>query len=190
MQNTDGKNKRSKLKMFLTLFKVGAFTIGGGYAMIPILQTEFVEKLGWMEKEEFSDIIALAQAAPGAMAINLSVYLGYSLFGFAGALLALLGSSLPSLLIMGAIGLFFEQFKARFSFLERMFQAIKPVVAGVIFAAAVKMIQEVRAAWLECAMVLATIVAVAALGLNPILCIVAGGALGLLCMRERRGQNG
>jgi len=171
--------------MFLSLLKIGAFTIGGGYAMIPIMQTEFVERLQWLEEEEFMDIITLAQAAPGAMVINLSVYLGHMLFGFSGAALALLGSALPSFVIMGVIALFFAQLKERFGIVERMFVAVKPVVAGIIFAAAVRMVDGVGVTWLNCLMLLATIAAVAALGVSPILCIAAGGALGVLLMRER-----
>jgi len=171
--------------MFLSLLKIGAFTIGGGYAMIPIMQAEFVERLRWLEEEEFVDIITLAQAAPGAMAINLSVYLGHMMFGFSGAALALLGSALPSLVIMGVIALFFEQLKERFGIVERMFVAVKPVVAGIIFAAAVRMMDKVGATWLNCLLLLGAVAAVAALGVSPILCIAAGGALGMLLMRER-----
>jgi len=177
--------RKSRGRMFLSLLKIGAFTIGGGYAMIPIMQTEFVERLQWLEEEEFVDIITLAQAAPGAMVINLSVYLGHMLFGFSGAALALLGSALPSLLIMGVIALFFAQLKERFAVVERMFVAVKPVVAGIIFAAAVRMVDGVGVTWFNCLMLLATIAAVAALGISPILCIAAGGALGVLLMRER-----
>ncbi len=185
VQATNQSTPRTRRKMFLTLLKVGSFTIGGGYAMVPIVQTEFVEKLGWLEKEEFLDILALSQAAPGAMVINLSTYIGYSLFGFSGALVALLGSALPSLVIMSVLALVFAQLKAKFDVMERMFSAIKPVVAGIIFAAAVKMVDSVGATWLNCVLTLGAIVAVAALGVNPILCVVAGGVLGMLLMREK-----
>ncbi|MCL2810490.1 MAG: chromate transporter [Clostridia bacterium] len=184
MQETK-RAPKSRGRMFLSLLKIGTFTIGGGYAMIPIMQTEFVQRLGWLEEEEFIDIITLAQAAPGAMVINLSVYLGHMLFGFWGAALALVGSALPSFLIMGVIALFFAQLKERFSIVERMFVAVKPVVAGIIFAAAVRMVDNVGATWLNCLLLLATVAAVAALGVSPILCIAAGGALGILLMRER-----
>ena len=185
MEQTTKCAQKSKGRMFLSLLKIGTFTIGGGYAMIPIMQAEFVERLRWLEEEEFVDIITLAQAVPGAMAINLSVYLGRMLFGFGGAVLALLGSALPSFVIMGVIALFFEQLKERFGIVERMFVAVKPVVAGIIFAAAVRMVNKVEATWLNCLMLLGAIAAVAALGVNLILCIAAGGALGMLLMRER-----
>jgi chromate transporter len=153
--------------------------------MIPIMQVEFVEKLRWLEEEGFVDIITLAQAAPGAMVINLSVYLGHMLFGFPGAAVALLGAALPSFVIMGVIALFFAQLKERFALVERALEGVKPVVAGVIFAAAVRMMDGVGATWLNCLMALGAVTAVAALGVSPILCIAAGGALGMLLMRER-----
>ena len=182
-------HRKSMRTLLLTLLKVGTFTIGGGYAMIPIMQTEFVEKLGWMTEDEFMDIVALAQAVPGAMVINLSIYIGHTLFGFAGAALGLLGSALPSLVIMGLIALFYTQLKERFGIIERMFVAVKPVVAGIIFAAAVRMAENVDATWLNGLMMIGAVVAVAALGISPILCIAAGGALGMLFMRERGKKN-
>jgi len=190
MNDIPAYKKRSRAAMFLTLLKVGAFTIGGGYAMIPIMQTEFVEKMKWMDEGEFTDMVALAQAVPGAMVINLSVYMGYTLFGVSGALLGLLGSALPSLVVMGVIGLFYVQLRDRFAVLERVFSAVKPVVAGIIFTAAIRMANNVDANWLNCLMMLGAVVAVAALGVNPILCIAAGGALGILLMREKRDKEG
>jgi len=185
MREKTKRDRKSKGRLFLSLLKIGAFTIGGGYAMIPVMQAEFVERLRWLEEGEFVDIITLAQAAPGAMVINLSVYLGHTLFGFPGAVLALLGSALPSFLIMGVIALFFARLKERFAVLERVFEAVKPVVAGVIFAAAARMMDGVGATWLNCLLALGAVTAVAALGVSPILCVAAGGALGMLLMRER-----
>lgn len=82
--------------MFLTFFKIGAFTIGGGYAMIPIIQQEIVDKKKWIEEEEFLDIIAISQGSPGPIAINVSIFIGYRLKGLKGAITCMLGTALPS----------------------------------------------------------------------------------------------
>ena len=99
------------LEMFLTFFKIGAFTFGGGYAMIPIIQDEISVKRDWMKEEEFLDALAMAQGSPGAIAVNTSIYVGYKLKGVRGAIVATLGTVLPSFLIMLIIARFFFQFR-------------------------------------------------------------------------------
>ena len=190
MEDTKKVVVKRKSTMFLTLLKVGTFTIGGGFTMIPIMRVEFVEKLKWLSEGEFADTMALAQAAPGAMVINLSVYLGYTMFGVSGALLALLGSALPALLIMGAIGVFYAKVRDSFVIVERIFAGVKPVIAGIILAAAIRMADGVNATWLNCLLMLGVVVAVAVFGVSPILCVVAGGAVGIAFMRSKRDKRG
>jgi chromate transporter len=84
------------LTMFLTFLKIGAFTFGGGYAMIPLIETEVVDKRHWIDKEEFLDIIVISQTFPGALAVNSSIFFGYKIGGIIGAILALMGVVLPS----------------------------------------------------------------------------------------------
>jgi len=86
--------------MFWIFFKIGAFTLGGGFAMIPLMKAEFVDKLKWIDEDEFMDIIAVSQCAPGAVAINSSIYIGYRLYGYTGAVVAALGTVLPSFIII------------------------------------------------------------------------------------------
>ena len=97
-------------QIFLTFFKIGAFTFGGGYAMIPIIEDEISRKRGWMKQSEFIDVIALSQGAPGAIAVNASIYVGYQLMGLPGAIVATLGTVLPSFIIILVIAKFFFQF--------------------------------------------------------------------------------
>ena len=101
---------RELLDIFWSFLKIGAFTFGGGYAMIPIIESEVVDKHHWMTKEEFLDAIAVTQTCPGALAINMSSMLGYKLAKTSGAIICTLGASLPSFLIILAIAMFFHQF--------------------------------------------------------------------------------
>ena len=88
------------LKLFLTMFKIGLFTFGGGYAMIAVFENEFVSNKKWIEQEEFTDLIAIAESTPGPIAINSSTYIGYKVAGILGSVFATLGMVLPSLLII------------------------------------------------------------------------------------------
>ncbi|HPP32309.1 MAG TPA: chromate transporter, partial [Soehngenia sp.] len=99
------------LNLFITFFKIGAFTFGGGYAMIPIMEREIVENKKLIDDEEFTDMLALAQASPGPVAVNTSIFIGYKIKGLMGALSSLLGTVLPSFLIILIIAVFFNDFK-------------------------------------------------------------------------------
>ena len=96
---------------FKTFFRIGAFTIGGGYAMIPMIESEVVDKHKWLSKEEFLDLIAVAQSCPGVFAINMSIFIGYKLRKIKGAIAASIGTALPSFVIILLIAMFFHQFQ-------------------------------------------------------------------------------
>ena len=96
---------------FRTFFKIGMFTLGGGYAMIPIIEAEVVDKNKWIEKEEFLDLIAIAQSCPGVFAVNISIFIGYKMRKLRGALCTCIGTALPSFLIILLIAMFFHQFQ-------------------------------------------------------------------------------
>ena len=98
---------RRMLTLFLTFLKIGAFTFGGGYAMIALLENEFVEKKGWLDRDEFLDMAAIAESTPGPVAVNSATYLGYKIGGVAGAALSTLAVCLPSFVIIYVISLFF-----------------------------------------------------------------------------------
>jgi len=97
-------------QLFITFFKVGAFTIGGGYAMIPVIEAELVNKQGWMSRDEFFDAVSIAQAIPGIIAVHMAMYMGYKLGGVKGAMVSMLGVILPSFVIMLGIASLFLQF--------------------------------------------------------------------------------
>ena len=120
-------------KMFRTFFKVGAFTFGGGYAMLPLIQEEVVDKNKWLDDDEFLDIIAIAEVTPGPVAVNTSVYVGYKMEGFKGALVCTLGTILPSFLIILCIAMFFSQYRDN-EIINKIFMGIRPAVAALIFS--------------------------------------------------------
>ncbi|EGO88932.1 chromate transporter [Clostridium botulinum C str. Stockholm] len=107
--------KKQKLKVYIEMFviflKIGAFTIGGGYAMLPLIEREIVDKKSWIEKEEYLDMIALAQSSPGPIAVNTSVFVGYKIGGALGVLATTLGAVLPSFLIILIVASFLWKFK-------------------------------------------------------------------------------
>ncbi len=124
--------------LFLTFFKIGAFTFGGGYAMLPLIQKEVVEVKKWLSDEEFGDVLAVTQSSPGALAVNASCFIGYHRAGFPGAIVAVLGTILPSFLIILIIATFFTQFSS-VPAVQRMFNGIRPAVVALIAYAVVKL---------------------------------------------------
>ena len=133
--------ERASLWRIFTVFaKIGAFTIGGGYAMIPLIQAE-MSRRGWISEDELPDIVALSQSAPGIMAVNISIFAGHRLRGFKGSVAATLGSILPSFLIILSIALFFTAFKDS-PWVAKAFAGIRPVVIALIAVPTVRMAQK------------------------------------------------
>ena len=121
-------------EMFTTFFKIGSFTFGGGFAMIPIIQEEIVEKKSWISEEDFLDTISIAQSSPGPIAVNTSIFVGYRIKGLKGALVCTLGAVLPSFIIMLVIAMSFSKIRDS-SILEKIFSGIRPAVVALIFSA-------------------------------------------------------
>ena len=119
------------IEAFSIFFKIGAFTIGGGYAMVPLIEDEIVTKRQWIAKEDFIDLLAISQSAPGILAVNISIFIGYRLRGIRGSIITALGTILPSFLIILAIALFFHNFKDNV-YVERIFKGIRPAVVAPI----------------------------------------------------------
>lgn len=131
------------VQSFLIFSRIGLFTIGGGYAMVPLIEAEVVEKKQWITKEEFLDLMALAQTAPGIFAVNIAIFIGYKLHKFWGAFWMTLGTILPSFIIMLLIALFFQQIKS-YEVVEHIFQGIRPAVVALIAAPCLKMARSAR----------------------------------------------
>ena len=131
------------LDLFLTMLKIGLFTFGGGYAMIALLENEFVEKKKYLDRDEFLDMVAIAESTPGPIAINAATYLGYKQLGFLGSITATVAICIPSVLIIFAISLFFDAFLS-FTVVEYAFRGIQVCVIYLIFSAGLKMLKSMK----------------------------------------------
>ena len=131
------------LNLFFTMLKIGFFTFGGGYGMIALLESELVEKKKWIEKDEFVDMIAIAESTPGPIAVNASTYVGYKIAGFMGSLLATIGVCIPSFIIIFLISLFFEKFVA-LKYVAYAFKGIQVCVTFLIFLAGIKLFKNMK----------------------------------------------
>ena len=131
------------LSLFLTMMKIGLFTFGGGYAMIAMLENEFVEKKKWLDKDEFLDVAAIAESTPGPIAINAATYIGYKNSGIIGSIIATLGICIPSFVIIYAISLFFDAFLS-FTLVAYAFKGIQICVVYLILTAGLKMLKQMK----------------------------------------------
>ena len=137
------KKIKDYLSLFLTMLKIGLFTFGGGYAMIALLENEFVNKKNWLEKDEFLNVAAIAESTPGPIAINAATYIGYKNAGFIGAAIATLGICIPSFSIIYAISLFFDAFLS-FTLVAYAFKGIQICVIFLILSAGLKMLRHMK----------------------------------------------
>lgn len=137
------KKIKEYLGLFFTMLKIGLFTFGGGYAMISLLQNEFVTRKGYLGDEEFLDLVTIAESTPGPIAINCSTYIGYKRHGFLGALVSTLGMCIPSFVIIYVISLFLNQFLS-ITLVAKAFRGIQVAVLYLILNAAMKMLRSMK----------------------------------------------
>ncbi len=172
------------VKLFLTFFKIGAFTFGGGWAMISIIEKEVVDKNHWIEKDEFLDLLAVAQSLPGVFAVNISVAVGDKLRGMKGAVVASIGTILPSFLIILCIAIFLTPDLIKNNpTLSAIFMGIRPAVVALIIAPVISSAKSAKIGWKTVAIpVLVALLIWSKLPVvsNPILYIVLGGFFGWL----------
>ena len=188
---------KSLLTLFLTMLKIGLFTFGGGYAMIALLENEFVTKRGWLEQEEFLDVAAIAESTPGPIAINSATYIGSRKAGILGSLVATLGMVLPSFCIIYAISLFFDAFLS-LTAVAFAFKGIQIAVIYLILSAGLRMLKKMKKTPLAWVILLATMLCMVTLTLlsvklSTVFYILASGIAGValwLIRRLRRGEKG
>ena len=175
-------------ELFITFFKIGTFTIGGGYAMIPLIQREVVERRRWLSDTEMLDVIALSQTMPGILAANIAALVGQRLRGTRGALLAVLGNILMPIIFILLIALFFRQFKDNPT-VEHIFMGIRPAVVALIaapvFTLARKAGVTLRTVWIP--VVAAGLIWL--LGVSPVLVILAALLLGWIYSKMKGTAN-
>ncbi|MBE5737702.1 MAG: chromate transporter [Clostridiales bacterium] len=177
---------KTLLKLFLTMFKIGLFTFGGGYAMVAIIERELVEKKKWIEHEEFMDVIAIAESTPGPIAINSATYIGYKMAGFFGSLFATLGVVLPSFIIIVIISLFYEQF-IQIELVKYAFNGIQACVSYLILSAGLKMFKKLKKTVLNVILFILTISGIIIftlffpqIDISSIFYILIGGLVGVV----------
>lgn len=134
------------LQLFWTYLKIGTFTIGGGYVMLSMIEREIVERKGWIDREEFMNMIALAQAAPGLIAVNSAIFIGWRIGGWRGVIATVLGAVLPSFLIILAIAMVFQNYKD-LPAVEAVFKGIRPAVVALIAAPLINMARNSKITW-------------------------------------------
>ena len=162
--------------LFKTFFRIGAFTIGGGYAMIPLIEADVVEKHRWLDKEMFMDLVAVAQTCPGVFAVNISIFVGKKVGGFAGALMSTLGTVLPSLIVILLIATCLTQF-LDIPWVEATFKGIRPAVVALIASPCFNMAKQAKITFLNAWIPIVCAIAIWALGVNPIyVLLIAAGA--------------
>lgn len=169
--------KNIYLDTFGTFFKIGLFTFGGGYAMIPMIEDEVVSRRKWVSKEEFLDLVAIAQSCPGVFAINISTFIGYKLRRVKGALATTLGTALPSFLIILLIAMFFHSFQDN-KVVAAIFRGIRPAVVALIAVPTFRMAKSAKVTLSNCWIPIACALAIWLMGVSPILIIIIAGASG------------
>ena len=192
--NTPAQEAKSLGTLFFTFFKIGLFTFGGGYAMIALLEEEFIQRRKWLDKDEFLDMTAIAESTPGPVAINSATYLGYKLSKVPGAATATVAVCLPSFLIIYAISLFFEQF-TQLTVIANAFKGIQVCVIYLIFSAGVRMLKALdkspfATGVLAAVMLVMVGLSLAGVSVSSILLILLSGAAGVAAWLIGRRKEG
>jgi len=171
------KNTKLMFQLFSTFFKIGLFSFGGGYAMIPLIEKEIVDKRVWVDKEEIVDVLAVAQSTPGAVAVNSATAIGYKIAGKKGALFSTIGVAVPSFLIIITIASFFSRF-SDFTIVKNAFSGIGAAVVALIVAAAISVSKNSIRDRMDVLVAIVTFLLVAFFKVNPIFLIIGGALLG------------
>ncbi len=179
---------RFLLELFTSFFKIGAFTFGGGHAMVPLIQKEVVDEKGWIEAEDFIDLLALAQTAPGPVAANTSVFVGYKLVGIPGAVWALAGTILPSFMVILVVAMYFTKITDS-AVINAAFSGIRPAVVALVVSAAINIgktaLRDLKGVGISILAFLAVTVG----GIHPIPVILGSAALGYAFFRDDKNPG-
>ena len=191
MKNNTTLQKGSRMKVYLKLFwiffKIGAFTLGGGYAMVPLIQAEIVNKKKWIEEEEFVKLLALAQSSPGALAVNISVFVGYKMKKMLGVIVTVIAATLPSFIIILLIASLFSNIQDNI-YVIKAFKAIRPMVVALIAASVYTIGKSAKINRKTLWIVILVAVMVAFFKFPPIIMIILGAFLGNVWMNWRKNK--
>ncbi|MBR4849302.1 MAG: chromate transporter [Alistipes sp.] len=165
------------LKLFTTFFKIGLFSFGGGFAMIPLIQREVIEKRRWIDEKDFLDMLVLAQSTPGPIAVNTAVFVGYKTAGTLGAIMATLGTVMPSFIVILVLALFFAEVREN-RYVDAAFRAMRPAVVALIVAPLLGLVKGMK--WYLMGVAAAVAVAVWYFGFSPAYLIGASLVIGVV----------
>ena len=175
---------KNLLNMFWAFFKIGSFTFGGGYAMIPLIEAEVVGKKNWLSKEDFLDIVVISQTFPGALAVNCSIFIGYRIGGLVGAIIGLLGVVLPSFFIILCIAVFFMKFR-QYYYVNLIFKGISAAVPVLVLIAVVSLSKSLKKSIANLIIILVSIVSILFFKVNPVIVILLSGLYGVVFLRKK-----
>ncbi len=181
------KEDVSLIDLFLVFSKIGAFTIGGGYAMIPVIEKEVAER-GWIPGKDIPEIVVLAQSAPGLLAVNMSIYAGYRIRGVKGSIAATLGAVMPSFLVILLIAAFFTTIKDNPIYIK-VFRAVRPVTIALILTPMINMVRKGEKNWWTIALTAGTLLSVAVLSISPVLVILTVLVTATAICLVRKGRD-
>ena len=192
------KKRSLLLSLFLTMMKIGLFTFGGGYAMLALLEDEFVSNRKWLDKDEFLRMTAIAESTPGPIAINAATYIGYKQARVLGSLAATVGVCIPSFVIIYAISLFFDAFLS-LTLVAYAFRGIRVCVIYLILSAGLKMLKGLKKNFFNVSVLILTVGCMIAFSLfalrfSTVFYILISGCLGLVvylvsCLRARKEEK-
>ncbi len=165
------------LDLFWTFFKIGAFTFGSGYAMIPMIEREIIDRKGWFDRDDFRNQFALAQSSPGPIALNTAVFVGYKMNGYKGALAAVLGTIIPCFTIILLIVVFLSGYKGN-PYVEAAFKGVRPAVVALIAVPFIRWMKDLK--WFFMIISVAVALVIWLTNLSPIFFILAGIIIGVV----------
>ena len=175
-------------ELFWSFFKIGSFTLGGGFAMIPLMEKELVQQKQWLSKEEFLDLLSVSQAMPGVFAVNMATSIGYRLRGKRGAIMAVLGNILMPILTILALAIFFRYFREN-AVVESIFKGIRPCVVALIAAPVFTMAKNAGLSWRNCWIPIVAAALIWLLDVSPVLIIIIAGVGGFIYGRIKNRKE-
>ena len=166
-------------KLFIAFIKIGTFVFGGGYAMLPLIQQEVVNHHHWMSEEEFVDMLAVTQSAPGPVAVNTAIFIGYKVVGLSGALTALIGAVLPAFTIILLLATFLSSYHDNY-YLNQFFSGVRPVIIGLILGVGLKTGKKIIHSRFDFFLAVAALILLLIIQIHPFILIICGALAGLL----------
>ena len=175
-------------KLLITFLKIGTFVFGGGYAMLPLIQQEIVNHHQWMSEEEFVDMLAVTQSAPGPVAVNTAIFIGYQIVGLGGALAALIGVVLPAFTIILLLATFLSSYRDN-SFLNQFFAGVRPAIIGLILGVGIKTGKKIIHSRFDFLLTILALFLLLIMQIHPFILITFGAIIGLLHSRWQRTDS-